>query len=83
MILAALITAQLACGPYAVVVQRLESQRGETRWARALNSESAIIETWVNNRTGSWTLLSVTPDGQACMIGSGQHFRAWPMGVPA
>jgi hypothetical protein len=76
--------AQATCAPYDGVTQQLAARFGEERQSSGYQeSGSAIVEVWVNPRTGTWTILRITLDGRACMIGSGGHFKAWPSGVPA
>jgi hypothetical protein len=82
--IAALWLASALCAPYDATARVLAEQYGEERHGSGYQeANSAIVEIWVNRRTGSWTILRITLDGQACMIGSGQHFKAWPNGVPA
>lgn len=57
---------------------------GEARVTRALAADgSAVIETWANTRTGTWTLIAIRPDGLACLIVSGEAFLLVPPGDPA
>ena len=32
---------------------------------------------FVNQETGSWSLVSLYPDGTACMVANGRDFRPW------
>lgn len=46
-------------------------------------SGSAVLEMWANRETGSWTLISTSPNGVSCLIAAGEAFQPVPQGDPA
>ena len=34
-----------------------------------------VIEIWTSAKTGSFTVLAISPNGQSCMIASGNNFQ--------
>lgn len=75
------------CAPRAVAVESLEDRYGEQQQSRGMRGDGrAIVETWANLETGSWTLLVTRPDGVSCVVASGQAFQVTgdaPKGDPA
>jgi len=66
-------TAQvIICAPYADMTGMLAARLGETRMVTGLDPRGMIIETFGNADTGTWSLISITPDMNACVIASGQ-----------
>jgi hypothetical protein len=53
----------------------LADRYSETLRSQALTSGNQIVEVYVGT-TGSWTFLTVSPAGQACMIASGEMWTA-------
>jgi hypothetical protein len=67
--------AQQQCGPRAQLVAKLAEQFGETQrtmgYVGPAPAITAVMETYANDATGTWTILLAKPDGTACMIASG------------
>jgi hypothetical protein len=69
--------AQQQCPPRAMVVADLAKKFGETQrttgWVGGANETpiTAVMETYANDDTGTWTILLARPDGTACMLASG------------
>ena len=72
---------QEKCAPRDKLAGELKGRFGEYRISEAL-AEHGIVETWANAKTGTWTILRTSPDGQSCMIASGTHYRSIPQGEP-
>lgn len=72
--------AQMACGVHAEIARRLAERWGETPFGGGLVSPRQLVELWVSEARDSWTLLTVTPEGRACVlaIGRGWRMRAAP-----
>jgi hypothetical protein len=67
--------AQQQCGPRAQLVAKLAEKYGETQRTMGYVSGgpaiTAVMETYANDDTGSWTIILAKPDGSACMLASG------------
>jgi len=73
-----------ACGGYADAAEALTVQFGETRASSGLAPDGqTLVETWANPATGTWSILFVTPDGNACLMLSGSNWTAHAQGVDA
>lgn len=66
----------MPCGKRDALVAQLEGRYGETRRSVGLQSGRGIVETYANDKTGSWTILVTTPDGLSCLVAAGEAFRA-------
>lgn len=72
------------CGGYADAAAALTTRFGETRASSGLAPDGqTLVETWSNPVTGSWSILFVTPDGQACLMLSGNGWTAHAQGIDA
>ena len=77
--------AEPQCAPVERVMQFLSAQHGESPVVIGL-MPTAMMQVWANPDTGTWTLLRITPDGQACMMASGGNLEfaaPMPKGDPA
>ena len=70
------------CGNYGEVVNRLADGYGETRRSRGLASPTQAVEMFANDDTGTWTLLTSTPTGRACVVGSGRFYEEFDDALP-
>ena len=72
-----LIHAQSAnnCGPRASVVETLGQKYGESRQGMGLDDRGAMLEIFASSDSGSWTITLTAPNGQTCLIASGQSFE--------
>jgi hypothetical protein len=66
---------QPPCGPRAQLVADLAKKYGETQrtmgYVNGGPAITAVMETYANDATGTWTILLAKPDGTACMLASG------------
>ena len=60
------------CGPREIVVERLAEGYGETRQSIGLGANNAVIEVFASEESGTWTITVTTPNGQTCLVASGQ-----------
>lgn len=63
------------CAPRQVVVDRLAEGFSETRQSIGMGTNSAIVETFANLDTGTWTITVTLPSGVTCLVASGQAFE--------
>jgi len=84
----AILAAQIAhsspqCGPHDEVTSLLAERYGETRRALGLAGETAVMELFASDTTGTWTITITTPDGQMCLMASGAGYEAKTEELPA
>jgi hypothetical protein len=67
--------AQQQCGPRDKMIAQLAEKYGETQrtmgYVGPPPAVTAVMETYANDATGTWTILLAKPDGTACMMASG------------
>ena len=66
------------CGDRDAIGERLESRFQERPAASGLTDGGALIEV-LAAPSGSWTLLLTRPGGPACVLATGQNWRARPV----
>ena len=64
---------QVPCGKRSDVVRVLREAFGETALAQGLAHTGAVAEVFTSPK-GSWTIVATSPDGMACMVGSGESW---------
>lgn len=62
------------CSPKADLVLRLEMQHGAKQLGAGMYSPEEMMEIWVSEATGDWTLVRSYANGTACIIAMGEHF---------
>ena len=63
------------CAPREAIIAQIAGQHGEAQQSYGLQQSGAVIETWANTDTGSWTVIMSTPDGMSCLVAVGEAFR--------
>lgn len=73
---AAPVTAQQApqCAPNDKVVEFLLEKYGEKREMMAIRANGQLLEVFANLETGTYTVLSSTPEGLSCKIDDGEGY---------
>ena len=66
--------AQTACAERSVIVQKLAAEFKENPTAMGMDSGGRIIELFLS-RTGSFTILVSYPNGQSCILATGQRWQ--------
>lgn len=69
---------QMACGPRSHILQLLDDRYGETRRQTGWVSGDGIVEIYVSDSSGSWTLTLTRPMGQTCLVASGHGASPHP-----
>ena len=72
-----------ACAERAQVVEKLASAYGETRQGVGLGASNGLVEMFVSQETGTWTITITRPGGQTCLIASGQAWEDAPQDLAA
>lgn len=62
------------CGLRDAFVMALDEMRGEERRSIGITPDNKIMEFYANLETGSWTVLLITVDGIACIVGHGASY---------
>ncbi|WP_111732186.1 hypothetical protein [Roseovarius amoyensis] len=63
--------------PMETTGQVLADNYGESRQHGGLINSDMVAEVWVNDETGTWTLMLITPDGMACILAAGQYWQTY------
>lgn len=65
------------CAPRANVIEHLADQFEQARQSVGLSPDGqAMIETFANSETGTWTILVSLPNGMSCLIADGIGWEA-------
>lgn len=64
--------AQQMCGPHQEIVKELEEKHGESLAMLGLSVKGHIVNVYVNDKTGSFTVLLTRPDGVSCFVDAGE-----------
>ena len=67
--------AQANCGARDSVVAKLASGYGESFAGGGFQSSTRIIEVWMSQEKGTWTILVTRPDGSTCVLAAGTDWR--------
>jgi len=70
------------CAPREAVVDRLATTYGESRQSIGLGEQGVMIETFASANTGTWTITVTTPNGQTCLVASGQSWEQLAEALP-
>ncbi len=62
------------CDDYRTIVELLARRYDERPLSLGLGDDGRVIELFTSRDGGSWTMLSVAPDGRSCVLATG---RSW------
>lgn len=71
------------CGPRALVMAQLADRFGETRRSMGIAANNMVMEMFASEASQSWTITVTTPQGQTCLVASGQGFETMVEELPA
>lgn len=74
MIPALLIAAATQCAQAPAVYAFLADTHGEHRHFVGNGVPAGFVEVWINDDTGSWTVIATMPDGTSCIRAFGAGF---------
>ena len=66
------------CAKRDIVIERLKSHYDETFTAGGLQSSlssSTLVEVWVSERTGTFTVMLTTAEGLSCVVATGTDWH--------
>ena len=64
------------CGPRAAVVKALAEKYSETRRSIGISANNLVMEVYASASSATWTITVTTPQGQTCLVASGQGYEA-------
>lgn len=65
------------------ILTLLTETYGETRRSVGIAGETAIMELFAAETSGTWTITITLPDGQMCLMASGSNFESVSEELPA
>ena len=71
------------CGRRDQVIDLLATKYGETRQGMGIADNSAVMEVYASDATGTWTITVSSADGMMCLVASGQGYEARADELPA
>ena len=66
---------RLPCHAYAEIARQLGTTYAEAPVSLGLQSNGNLLQVFSSAESGSWTIVSVAPDGSACVLAAGQHWE--------
>ena len=66
----------LLCAQHADLTGNLEQEHGESRKWWAVNSDNELIELYVNNKNGAWTIVITNNQKLSCALIGADHSGA-------
>jgi hypothetical protein len=66
----------LMCAKHEELTGNLKLQHGESRKWWSINSSNEIVELFVNNKNGAWTIIITNKKQMACALIGGDHSGA-------
>ncbi len=73
--------AQVPCDQRDKVVESFAVNFKEAPIATGVSSNGRLVEVLTTQDGDTWTLIVTTPDGNSCLIASGQGWRSKPLEV--
>jgi hypothetical protein len=66
----------LPCHDYREIARQLGATYEETPVSLGLQSDGNLLQVFASARSGTWTIVSTTPNGFACVIAAGRNWEA-------
>ena len=64
------------CDSRDTVTALLADRYGETRRAVGIAGQSAVMELFAADATGTWSITMTLPDGRMCLLASGSNYES-------
>lgn len=71
------------CDSREAVTALLADRYNETRRAIGIAGETAVMELFAAETTGSWSITVTLPDGRMCLMASGSNYETVTEDLPA
>lgn len=73
------VTAQTPCGPDgAGMIASLQKEWGEDVKSIGMTPSGNLVQWLANDKTGTWSMVVIMPNGFGCLIHSGDHWYVVP-----
>jgi hypothetical protein len=72
----------MLCGARDTVVGELTGRYGEQVHGMGLAHQNRIVEVYVSEETGTWTITVTSADGTTCLMAAGEYFATMPPLIP-
>ena len=66
---------RVPCYSYEEVARQLKGAYHEAPVSLGLQADGNLLQVFSSPATGSWTIVSTTPQGVACVLAAGQHWE--------
>ena len=67
---------RMPCHDYAEIARQLRATYEEAPVSLGLQTDGNLLQVFSSRRTGSWTIVSTSPAGVACVLAAGQHWES-------
>ena len=68
-------TLRLPCFRYSEVARQLKGTYEETPVSLGLQANGNLLQVFNSPKRGSWTIVSTSPDGSACVLAAGRNWE--------
>lgn len=70
------------CAGHATIVERLAQNYVERRQSMGLGDNNTILEVFVSDTTGTWTITVTAAGGLTCLVAAGRAFQVTTDALP-
>ena len=67
---------RMPCHDYAEIARQLRATYEEAPVSLGLQTDGNLLQVFSSSTTGSWTIVSTSPTGLACVLAAGQHWQS-------
>ena len=67
---------RMPCHDYAEIARQLRATYEEAPVSLGLQADGNLLQVFSSSKTGSWTIVSTSPAGMACVLAAGQHWES-------
>ncbi len=72
----------IPCHEYREVRRQLADRYGEAPVSAGVRSTGELVEVFASPRRGTWTIVSTSPAGLACVLAAGKGWNGPPTAMP-
>jgi hypothetical protein len=70
------------CADNSDIADQLIKRYGESRSGMGIHGDGSLVELWLSEETGTWTIVVTRPDGLSCIRAAGKGWEALPKPKP-
>jgi hypothetical protein len=74
--------APVPCADRAAIAHQLDAGYAEAPVSLGVQSNGHLLEVFSSPRTGTWSIVSTSPEGVACVVAAGEGWQSLVAGVP-